>query len=103
MVVGSSLSCPACAGPGTADTPSPPAPRPSAFPSLTGESGLGKTTLINTLFSTELSQAKNHRARFAKQLDKTTEVDIIKAEVRPRRCVPGLLAGTHLLRVLSPA
>lgn len=47
-----------------------------------GESGLGKTTLINTLFSTELSQAKNYRSRFAKQLDKTTEVDIIKAEVR---------------------
>jgi cell division control protein 12 len=58
-----------------------------------GESGLGKTTLINTLFSTELSQPKNYKARFAKQLDKTTEVDIIKAEVRslPPSCAIALL------------
>ncbi|KAL7411783.1 Septin [Mrakia frigida] len=51
---------------------------------VVGESGLGKTTLINTLFSTELSQTKNYRARFAKQLDKTTEVDIIKAELEEK-------------------
>lgn len=53
----------------------------SSFLLPSGESGLGKTTLINTLFSTELAQPKNYRARFSKQLDKTTEVDIIKAEV----------------------
>ncbi|CED83071.1 probable cdc12-septin [Phaffia rhodozyma] len=51
---------------------------------VVGESGLGKTTLINTLFSTELSQPKNYRQRFSKQLDKTTEVDIIKAELEEK-------------------
>ena len=40
---------------------------------VVGESGLGKTTLINTLFSTELSQAKNYTKRHVKQLDKLTE------------------------------
>jgi cell division control protein 12 len=49
-----------------------------------GESGLGKSTLINTLFSTELVTPKNYRSRFAKQLDKTTEVEIIKAELEER-------------------
>lgn len=47
---------------------------------VVGESGLGKTTLVNTLFSTELAQAKNYRQRFSRQLDRTTEVDVIKAE-----------------------
>lgn len=41
---------------------------------LPGESGLGKTTLINTLFSTELSAAKDYSRRHVKQLDKLTEV-----------------------------
>jgi hypothetical protein len=39
-----------------------------------GESGLGKTTLINTLFATELSPPKNYNRRHVKQLDKLTEV-----------------------------
>ncbi|KAJ8080643.1 Septin spn4 [Marasmius sp. AFHP31] len=51
---------------------------------VVGESGLGKTTLINTLFSTELSPAKNYTKRHAKQLDKLTEVDIIKAELEEK-------------------
>jgi len=51
----------------------------------TGESGLGKTTLINTLFSTELSPAKNYKRRHYKQLDKLTEVEIIKAELEERQ------------------
>ncbi|KAL0064654.1 Septin spn4 [Marasmius tenuissimus] len=51
---------------------------------VVGESGLGKTTLINTLFSTELSLAKNYTKRHAKQLDKLTEVDIIKAELEEK-------------------
>ncbi|KAF9267481.1 Septin [Marasmius fiardii PR-910] len=51
---------------------------------VVGESGLGKTTLINTLFSTELSPAKNYSRRHAKQLDKLTEVDIIKAELEEK-------------------
>lgn len=51
----------------------------------TGESGLGKTTLINTLFSTELSAPKNYNRRHHKQLDKLTEVDIIKAELEEKQ------------------
>jgi cell division control protein 12 len=51
----------------------------------TGESGLGKTTLINTLFSTELSTAKNYSRRHHKQLDKLTEVEIIKAELEEKQ------------------
>lgn len=49
-----------------------------------GESGLGKTTLINTLFSTELSPNKDYRRRHVKQLDKLTEVEIIKAELEEK-------------------
>ncbi|KAM0756487.1 Septin-like protein [Meredithblackwellia eburnea MCA 4105] len=52
---------------------------------VVGESGLGKTTLINTLFSTELAQVKDYRRRFAKQMDKTTEIDIIKAELEEKQ------------------
>ena len=54
----------------------------SLFP---GESGLGKTTLINTLFSTELSPAKSYSRRHYKQLDKLTEVEIIKAELEEKQ------------------
>ena len=50
-----------------------------------GESGLGKTTLINTLFSTELSSSKNYSKRHQKQLDKLTEVEIIKAELEVKQ------------------
>lgn len=52
---------------------------------VVGESGLGKTTLINTLFSTELSPAKNYSRRHLKQLDKLTEVEIIKAELEEKQ------------------
>ncbi|KAF8530113.1 Septin-domain-containing protein [Hysterangium stoloniferum] len=51
---------------------------------VVGESGLGKTTLINTLFSTELSSPKNYQRRHVKQLDKLTEVEIIKAELEEK-------------------
>ncbi|KAG8746447.1 hypothetical protein FRC10_004886 [Ceratobasidium sp. 414] len=51
---------------------------------VVGESGLGKSTLINTLFSTELSPAKDYRRRHVKQLDKLTEVEIIKAELEEK-------------------
>ncbi|KAF8582426.1 septin [Ramaria rubella] len=51
---------------------------------VVGESGLGKTTLINTLFSTELSPPKNYSRRHVKQLDKLTEVEIIKAELEEK-------------------
>ncbi|PPQ78662.1 hypothetical protein CVT24_002204 [Panaeolus cyanescens] len=52
---------------------------------VVGESGLGKTTLINTLFSTELSPPKNYNKRHYKQLDKLTEVEIIKAELEEKQ------------------
>ncbi|KAE8244820.1 hypothetical protein A4X13_0g6229 [Tilletia indica] len=52
---------------------------------VVGESGVGKTTLINTLFSTELATGKDHTRRQAKQLDKTVEVDIIKAELEVKQ------------------
>jgi len=52
---------------------------------VVGESGLGKTTLINTLFSTELSPSKGYTRRHHKQLDKLTEVDIIKAELEEKQ------------------
>ncbi|BGP45021.1 Septin spn4 [Rhodotorula kratochvilovae] len=52
---------------------------------VVGESGLGKTTLINTLFSTELAAVKDYSRRFAKQMDKTTEIDIVKAELEEKQ------------------
>ncbi|KDQ57932.1 hypothetical protein JAAARDRAFT_155580 [Jaapia argillacea MUCL 33604] len=52
---------------------------------VVGESGLGKTTLVNTLFSTELSPTKNYNKRHLKQLDKLTEVEIIKAELEEKQ------------------
>ncbi|WRT64179.1 uncharacterized protein IL334_001108 [Kwoniella shivajii] len=51
---------------------------------VVGESGLGKTTLINTLFATEICAPRNYRQRFAKQLDKTTEIEILKADLEER-------------------
>ncbi|KAF8674521.1 Septin-6 [Rhizoctonia solani] len=51
---------------------------------VVGESGLGKSTLINTLFATELSPLKDYRRRHLKQLDKLTEVEIIKAELEEK-------------------
>ena len=56
-----------------------------SYPVIKGESGLGKTTLINTLFSTELSATKNYSRRHHKQLDKLTEVEIIKAELEEKQ------------------
>ncbi|CAO1621581.1 unnamed protein product [Parajaminaea phylloscopi] len=52
---------------------------------VVGESGVGKTTLINTLFSTELAAGKDYSRRHAKQLDKTVEIDIIKAELEEKQ------------------
>ena len=38
---------------------------------VVGESGLGKTTFINTLFSTTIKNYAEHRLRHKKQMDKT--------------------------------
>jgi cell division control protein 12 len=43
-----------------------------------------QSTLINTLFATELAAAKNYDRRHLKQFDKTTEIDIIKAELEEK-------------------
>lgn len=38
---------------------------------VVGESGLGKTTFINTLFSTTIKNYAEHKLRHKKQMDKT--------------------------------
>ncbi|ORE06796.1 Septin [Rhizopus microsporus var. microsporus] len=49
-----------------------------------GESGLGKTTFINTLFATTIKNHKVHEKRHEKQLDRTVEIEITKAELEER-------------------
>lgn len=50
-----------------------------------GESGLGKTTLINTLFSTELAAGADYSKRHLRQMDRNVEIDIIKAELEEKQ------------------
>ncbi|KAI8646594.1 Septin-domain-containing protein [Parasitella parasitica] len=45
-----------------------------------GESGLGKSTFINTLFTTTIKNYKSPEKRHDKQLDKTVEIEITKAD-----------------------
>jgi septin family protein len=45
----------------------------------TGESGVGKTTFVNTLFTTGIKSDKNLSKRHAKQIEKTVEIEITKA------------------------
>ena len=51
---------------------------------MAGESGLGKTTFINTLFSTTIKNYQDHKRRHAKQVDKTVEIEITKAELEEK-------------------
>jgi cell division control protein 12 len=68
---------------------------------VAGESGLGKTTFINTLvssshpnrfylmlisskFSTTIKNYADHKKRHAKQVDKTVEIEITKAELEEK-------------------
>ncbi|KAG5518677.1 hypothetical protein PMAC_002646 [Pneumocystis sp. 'macacae'] len=51
---------------------------------LAGESGLGKTTWINTLFSTTIKNYSNNKKRFCKQVSQTVEIEITKAEIEER-------------------
>ncbi|BFZ58816.1 Septin spn4 [Savitreella phatthalungensis] len=51
---------------------------------LAGESGLGKTTWLNTLFTTTIKNYQDHRRRHLKQSDKTVEIQITKAELEEK-------------------
>lgn len=51
---------------------------------LAGESGLGKTTFINTLFQTSLKNHQELRNRYNKPIKKTVEIDIIRAELEEK-------------------
>jgi septin family protein len=44
-----------------------------------GESGVGKTTFVNTLFTTGIKNEKTLNKRHAKQIEKTVEIEITKA------------------------
>ncbi|KAI8877719.1 Septin [Backusella circina FSU 941] len=46
-----------------------------------GESGLGKTTFINTLFTTTIKNFKQQEQRHVKQMDRTVEIEITRAEL----------------------
>ncbi|KAG0317141.1 hypothetical protein BGZ97_005871 [Linnemannia gamsii] len=52
---------------------------------IAGESGLGKTTFINTLFTTTIKAPKNHKRRFNKTTEKTVEIEIIRAELEEKQ------------------
>ncbi|KAI8646064.1 putative septin [Parasitella parasitica] len=49
-----------------------------------GESGVGKTTFVNTLFTTGIKVDKNLNKRHAKQTQKTVEIEITKAELEEK-------------------
>ena len=51
---------------------------------VAGESGLGKTTFINTLFSTTIKNYADHKRRHHKQMDQTVEIEITKAELEEK-------------------
>jgi cell division control protein 12 len=57
---------------------------------LAGESGLGKTTFINTLFQTSLKTQPELRNRFNKPIKKTVEIDIIRAELEEKNFILNL-------------
>ncbi|KAK3806375.1 MAG: Septin-domain-containing protein [Benniella sp.] len=50
-----------------------------------GESGLGKTTFINTLFTTTIKPPKTYKRRFNKSTEKTVEIEIIRAELEEKQ------------------
>ncbi|KAG9289132.1 hypothetical protein G9A89_022441 [Geosiphon pyriformis] len=52
---------------------------------VVGESGLGKTTFINTLFTTTIKEKKNQTKRHTKQTHKTVEIEITKAELEEKK------------------
>ncbi|KAJ3211205.1 hypothetical protein HDU83_002824 [Entophlyctis luteolus] len=51
---------------------------------VVGESGLGKTTFINTLFTTLMREYKRPEMRFARQLDRTVSIDVVRADIEEK-------------------
>ncbi|KAJ3057509.1 hypothetical protein HK097_004030 [Rhizophlyctis rosea] len=51
---------------------------------VVGESGLGKTTFVNTLFTTLLREYKKPEHRFQKQLERTVQIDVVRAEIEEK-------------------
>ncbi|TPX37855.1 hypothetical protein SeMB42_g06835 [Synchytrium endobioticum] len=51
---------------------------------VVGESGLGKTTFINTLFTTLVRDYKSQERRFQKQLERTVSIDVVRCEVEEK-------------------
>lgn len=51
---------------------------------LAGESGLGKTTFINTLFSTTVKGYGDNSQRFKRPIKKTVEINVTKAELEEK-------------------
>ncbi|KAI9362091.1 Septin-domain-containing protein [Zopfochytrium polystomum] len=51
---------------------------------VVGESGLGKSTFINTLFTTLLREYKKPEHRFAKQMERTVQIDVVRAEIEEK-------------------
>ncbi|KAI7872061.1 Septin-domain-containing protein [Spinellus fusiger] len=50
-----------------------------------GESGLGKTTFINTLFMTCIKDYKNPQKRHEKQFERTVDIEVTKAVLEEKR------------------
>ncbi|GAN03107.1 cell division control protein 12 [Mucor ambiguus] len=49
-----------------------------------GESGNGKSTFVNTLFTTTLKDPRDQSKRHQKQLDRTVEIEITKTEIEEK-------------------
>ncbi|KAJ3165637.1 hypothetical protein HK101_000193 [Irineochytrium annulatum] len=51
---------------------------------VVGESGLGKSTFINTLFATLLREYKKPEVRHSKQMERTVQIDVVRAEIEEK-------------------
>lgn len=60
---------------------------------------MGKTTFINTLFSTTIKNYADHKRRHQKQIDRTVEIEITKAELEEKffkgKCMPSRSYRTY--------
>ncbi|KAJ1650856.1 Septin spn4 [Dispira simplex] len=51
---------------------------------VVGESGLGKTTFVNTLFTTSIMEPKDQTQRMKKQTERTVDITVTKAELEEK-------------------